>query len=224
MVSASKRLLKTALFEHMRAKLAEHGFILKAQKDAFIRKADGITDIFLLVCLDAKPGYRIHPDVGVRFELVEQIFHKTSGFEPKYQKDTPTIGGSVGNIMSNDTRPCEFLLESEAGIPVVSEHLVRVFRDFALSYFDKFHSLFAIDAELNDNPTRRTPNRVAPWPRESTGLIVAKLVGRPDYENLAGVYSTVMRDSHKGFYYKTFEALVKSLESIKAGSGLGNPS
>jgi len=221
MTENPKKQLRTALLEAVRPGLKNNGFILRAKLDSFIRRTDGIADDFQLVFLDGKPGYRIQPNVGVRIERVEEIFHQTSGFEAKYQKSTVTIGGSIGNIMKNDNRECEFLLESEDEIGHVSENIVRVFREFALPYFERFHSLRAIDAALNENPIERTPHRVAPSLRESTGLIVAKLVGRPDYDHLVDLYSTIMRDSHKGFYHKKFEALVKSLGSIEGGSGLG---
>jgi hypothetical protein len=37
-------------------------------------------------------GYRVVPLAGVRFDLVENIFHRTSGFEPEFQGGTWTVG------------------------------------------------------------------------------------------------------------------------------------
>ena len=93
---------------------------------------------------------------------------------------------------------------------------MQVFRTFALPYFEKFVSLAAIDAELNDKPTERTPNRGSPWLRCSTGLIVAKLVGRPNYQELIDIYTEVVSGNAKGFYLKRFQALVQSLEAVEA--------
>lgn len=211
--------LKAALFDSVQRSVKADGFVMKAAKDSFIRRQDGIADIFQLVCLDGKPGWRIQPNVAVRIDHVEDIFHQTSRFEPKYQNDTPTIGGAVGNILTGDNRGSEFFVESAEDIPKATEGLVRVFHDFALPYFQKFGSLHAIDAELNDNPTTRTPHRVAPWLRCSTGLIVAKLVGRPNYDELVQIYSGIMTNTDKGFYLKRFQQLVESLKSIPSRSG-----
>ena len=214
--------LKAALFESVRRQLAGDGFELKAARDKFIRRHNGITDHFQLVCRDAKPGYRIQPNAGVRIDRVEQIFHQTSGFEPQYQDNTSTMGAPVGALLTENPRACEFLLESESEIASVTEEIVRVFREFALPYFERCGSLAAIDAELNAKPGERTRQRALAWFRCSTGLIVAKLVGRPDYEQLVAFYTDVMTKDNKGFYLKRFQALVKSLESVEAGSGLSH--
>jgi len=212
--------LKAAIFATISPELMRHGFSLKRAKDRFVRQRDGVTDLFQLVCLDGKPGYRIQPHVGVRIEQVESIFHQTSGFESRHQKDTPTMGNSIGILQSGDSRSCEFLLESESQIALIAEKITDVFCKFALPYFERWESLIVIDAELNGKPVERTHQRPLAWQRCSTGLIVAKLVGRPDYSQLSALYTEIMAQDNKGFYLKRFQALVKSLETVEAGSGL----
>jgi hypothetical protein len=174
--------------------------------------------------LDAKPGYRIQPGVAVRIERVEEIFHQTSGFELKYQKDTPTMGTRVGSLLSGSSGACEFLLGSASEIASVTEKLVDVFRKIAVPYFEHWGSLAAIDIELNDKPNERTRHRALAWFRCSTGIIVAKLVNRPEYEQLAAFYADVMTQDNKGFYLSRFQSLLKLLESIEAGGDLANKS
>jgi hypothetical protein len=212
--------LKLALFESVGERLVGASFKLNAIKDSFVRRRNGVADIFQLVCKDAKPGWRIQPNVAVRLEQVEEIFHRTSGFEPQYQKDTPTMGGSVGHFLKGSGRACEFLLTSNSDVAPVAEQVTRVFEEFAIPYFERWASLTAIDAELNDKPLEPTLQRSLAWFRCSTGIIVAKLVGRSDYEQLAKLYSDVMARDNKGFYLKRFQALLKSLEAIEPGSGL----
>jgi hypothetical protein len=213
--------LKVALFKYIRRQLVEYGFELNSARDKFTRRHSGITDHFQLVCRDAKPGYRIQPNVGVRIDPVERIFHQTSGFEPQYQDNTSTIGAPVGSLLSGSPRSCEFLMESEFQIASITGEIMRIFREVALPYFEHWSSLTAIDAELNDKPAERTPHRGGlAWFRCSTGIIVARLVDRPGYEQLAAFYLDVMIRDNKGFYLKRFEALLKSLESVEAGTGL----
>jgi len=97
--------------------------------------------------------------------------------------------------------------------------IASVFREFAFPYFERWGDLVAIDVELNDKPAERTPHRGIPWERCSKGIIVARLVGRPNYDQLAVFYTEVMTQNSKGFYLKRFQALVKSLRSVDAGSG-----
>jgi hypothetical protein len=51
--------------------------------------------------------------------------------------------------------------------------------------------------------------------RCSTGIIVAKLVGRPNYDEVAAYYLKALTKSGKGFYLKWFEPLLKFLETVK---------
>ena len=90
--------LKAGLLESLRPVLAKDGFSLNAKRGRFIRKRGDVTDDFTLQCRDGKPGCRVEPDVGVRFEIVEEIYHRTSMFGPKYHKNTVTVGGSVGEL------------------------------------------------------------------------------------------------------------------------------
>jgi hypothetical protein len=206
--------LKAAMFASLREVLSGEGFKLKAEKDCFVRAHKGHADIFRLVCLSGLPGWRVQPNVAIRIERVENIFHRTSGFEAMYQTDTPTIGGAVGNIKGGDNLTCEFVLENPAEVPKLTGAIMAIFHQFAIPYFDKFSTLAAIDAELNSRPRERTPNRALPWLRCSTGIIVARLIGRPDYDTLAKTYSEILTRTNKGFYLKRFEALLESLKDV----------
>ena len=211
--------LKVDLCDFLSSQMSCEGFKFAASKLMFVRKHEstGITDRFQLVFLDAKPGWEIRPDVGMRFDRVEEIFHRTSGFERQYQKGTSTIGNSVGEYTSNRGSACEFRLESHDEVVPVAEKILEVFRRFALPYFEKYASLRVIDAELNDRPTERTPHRLTIF-RCPTGLIVAKLSGRPNYRQLVEIYTEIMSREDRGFYLKRFQDLVKSLESVEPES------
>ncbi len=130
------------------------------------------------------------------------------------------MGARVGSLLRGSPRASEFRLEYEAEIASVTEEILNVFREFVLPYFDRWGSLAAIDAELNDQPTERTPHRSLAWFRCSTGIIVAKLVNRPDYARLVAIYTDVMTRDNRGFYFNRFQALVKWLESVVPGSAL----
>lgn len=204
--------LKINLLALIRDKVASDGFTFKAGKDLFVRQHNGICDMFQLVFLNAKPGWYVQPNVGVRIDRVENIFHMTSGFEAKYQKDTPTIGGSIGNIRGNSNRDCEFLLESESQVDTIACKIISEYNHFALLYFNKFSSLTAIDEELNNDPNESNVNRVSTWLRCSTGTIVARLVERKNFDELVEKYRDILSHTDKGFYLARFQNLVESLK------------
>jgi hypothetical protein len=210
--------LRKELLKTLSPGMAAYGFG-SLPPGTFVRQRGGVRDIFQVVILDGKPGYRIQPNVGIRIEKVEDLFHKTSGFEPRYQKKTATMGNSVGAYLEGNSQACEFLLESESDIKTISDKILGVFREFALPFFNQWGSLLAIDKELNDNPTQLTSHRALAWFRCSTGVIVAKLVGRADYEKLVTIYMEAMKADNRGFYLKKFQSLLQSLEAIEADGG-----
>jgi hypothetical protein len=223
MDKAKRKLLTKALFEAVGQALAREGFVFRATAHKFIRRHGGVTDQYHLACTNERSGYYVNPTVGVRIERVEEIFHQSSGFDPKYRGDTATMGAFVGELLNGDTLGCRFLLNSESDVHLVAQDLLRIFWQIAIPYFERWGSLEAVDAELNDDPTRPTLHRSLAWFRCSTGIIVAKLVGRPDYEQLAATYGDIMTRDNDGFYLKFFKELLKSLENVEAGSGLSPP-
>src|SRR5690606_21272559 len=75
-----------------------------------------------------------------------------------------------------------------------------------------YSSLEAMDHLLNDRPSETMAHCRYGLPRESRGLIVAKLVGRPDYDVLKDYYRSRIAKISGGFYVTQFEALIALLE------------
>lgn len=209
-----------SLFDSVEAQIDAIGFKAKKAKSRFIRKREGITDQFYLTRSFYLDYYCICPSIGIRIEQVEKIFHQTSGVEKKHQGNNSTMGAEVGDLMGGRSLDCQYILKNEEGIPAVVEQVVSVFQNFALPFYERWSSLAAIDSELNDDPSRKTIYRGMNWDRCSTGAIVARLTGRPDYEKIAAFYTEVMKKDNRGFYFKYFESLLKSLEAVAPGSGI----
>lgn len=215
---ATMNTLKKAVVDALEPRLRERGFSLRKSKTWFVRRRGDATDKFQLVCLDAKPGLRLQPNVGMRIESVENIFHRTSRWEPEYQKDTPTLGAPIGALRGGTNSSCDILVEELADVPRAVVELERLFREVALPYYERFSDLCEIDRVLNDEPNARTPHRGMNWLRCATGLIVARLVGRPNYDELVAVYRKTLETTDKGFYVSRFEDLVDSLRDMRPSS------
>ncbi len=211
--------LKAQLFDALRLKLQNHDFTLDLKHHRFLRKRGEVTDVYILICLDNQPGYRIEPDMSVRLERVEAIFHQTSGFKPVDQKYTATWGLPVSVLAGEREIP----LATAAQVETATDQLMEIFREYALPFYDRWGSLEAIDAAVNANPHERVLYRSLAWFRCSTGLITARLTGRQDYDRLFHAYTEIMKKDNKGFYLKWFEPLTKALETIPPGTGLATP-
>ncbi len=213
METVKAKSLKVQMFEALDQSLSKEGFKLNASRGAFIRKrTPELSDIFQLVCPLGSPGWRVQPDVGVRIETIENIYHQIAGFEKKYQKGTCTVGSSVGIILAGDARRCEFGLATAADLPAVVQGVERVFHEFALPYFERYGSIEAIDELLNTDPLQPTPHKIL-WDRYAIGLITAKLLGRANFEELARIARERVALMNKGAFMPKIEALLALLET-----------
>jgi hypothetical protein len=204
--------LPALVLESVGSRLKSLGFRLVKNKKWFVRTVDSRTQNYQLVALDGNSGYRICPSVSVRFEEVERIFHKTSGFEPEYQKDTPTVGIDLWSVYGKDGY--QMPLKQEADLETVASRVLTIFQEKAQPYFSQFSTLAAVDSAINDQPRERCIHGGLPWRRCSTGLIVAKLTGRQNYNELVSIYCEIVRKDAGGYYLPRFEALLSNLGTL----------
>jgi hypothetical protein len=155
------------------------------------------------------PGYRICPTVGVRFEEVEKIFHRTSGYDRPSQKDSVTVGIDLWREFGREHY--KVALGSEADLQPAAERIVAIFHEKAEPFFAQFGTLAAVDSAVNDHPAVPCVQRSMPWLRGSTGVIVARLVGRPNSDQLIPPYTEAVR--------KTAPHLLPQFESLLADLG-----
>src|ERR1700729_1394715 len=123
---SSRNALRTSLFGQLHEVFRQAGFAALRRTNSFVRRRDESKDQFQLVFL--RKGW-VQPNVAVRFDLVEQIFHTTSDFPQIHMNETPTIGTSVGSVLFNSASQCEFPLASEYDVAPTSEALVNVFQE-----------------------------------------------------------------------------------------------
>jgi len=154
--------------------------------------------------------------MGIRSEVIERIFHQTSTFAPAHQRGTSTLGGSLANLEGVALRTYTFPVMTDDDVRPVAEQLVALFDAKAVPYFDRYGSLQMIDHVLNDDPSKYTPNCPYGLPRETRGLIVAKLVGRSSYGELEAYYRSRLVKLNDGFYAPQFEALVASIATLES--------
>jgi hypothetical protein len=196
--------LPSLLLDELYPSLKDRHFSMSRGKKWYVRKNDGREERYQLVVLDGKPGYRVKPSLSVRFDEAERLFHKTSGFEPKYQGGTPTVGIDL----IHDLR-----FVTPGDIHSVAARLMSIFEEEALPYFDQFPNMAAVDSAINDKPTEPCIHRVLPWFRCSTGIIAAKLTHRTNLDELIGIYRRVLTSDNNGYYLPMFNALVADLAS-----------
>jgi hypothetical protein len=84
-------------------------------------------------------------------------------------------------------------------LATATARIMAIFREKAVPYFAQFNSLAAVDSAINDQPSADCVDRDTTLLRCSTGLIVAKLVGRDNYDELVSIYREVVRSKASHF-------------------------
>lgn len=214
------REFKNKVFEALQPAVRGTGFSVQASQERIVRRpAKGVTQLVQLAISPSHPFACVDAHLGVRLDVVENIFHRTSGFEPRFQKGTPTMGGSLADIMG---RPdLRLLLDERSGPQLVRDRLFAPeMLDFYEEWFRRFSSLEGIDRELNDDPLYETPNRDMPWLRCATGAIVAHLCQRANYAEIVECYRDVLKEFSQGFYLSRFDLLLADLAGgVAQGNG-----
>lgn len=208
--------LPSLLLDAVGAELNLFGFKLMKGKKRLMRRSHGRTEVFGLPVVDYAPTYYVRPWAGIRFDEIENLFHQTSGFEPAYQSDTHTIGVDFWRIYGTDGYDIPF--REEADVTTVASQLLTIFREKAQPYFEQFSTVAAVDVALNDQPNEPCIHGGMPSNRCSRGVIVAKLTGRKNYDELVSIYRSILIKDNNGFYLPAFESLLDRLEGISAGN------
>lgn len=188
--------------------MSARGFRWRGSDEWFHRRVDGVEHRLQLLSVDRPPTVDIEPQLMVRHDLVERIFHRTSGYPPDARDDTPTVGGDLHALVPGTPQRLEIRPDGDvrAAAARLTDALPAIER-----YWLRFSDLAEVDRDLNDDRRRPAANRPLPWLRCSTGLVAARLVGRPDYDGCEADYRRLLAVDNDGFYLGRFEALAADL-------------
>jgi hypothetical protein len=208
-----REFLKTELLKELEFDLKEKGFQLNKSLAEFTKKNKDGWFKYQIVFLQTDDGWIIKPCVLLRFNIIENIFHETSGFEDKFQKGTPTIGTAIEDYLK-DSNSYRYTLTNEDQINGLGKELQLLFYNFVLPFFEKYNSLKVLDEALNTDTkdTSLTGNIF----KGSKALIIAKLLNRKNYNELETTYLNYYKEFADGFYLPGFEKLIKKLKDLKS--------
>lgn len=214
MSNESLDLLKSQVITTVREKVESENVRFDKRRCRFLINVDGLGFGYQIVFVERPKLLKAHASLGVRFDAVERIFHRTSGIPEANWNDSTTIGQDMRTLHGQFDDSYEFEISDDTTAQRAALRLIQDFEGEGQDFFSKYSTLPSVDAALNDNPMQKTTLRVLSWYRCSTGIIVAKLVGNSRYSKLVEIYSETLRRESNGFYLPRFEELVADLENV----------
>ena len=206
----NREFLKSELLKALDIKLKDIGFQVNMKLGEFTRRNKDGWNKYQIVFLKTDEGWELKPSLLLRVDSVEDIFHKTSEFEEKYKKGTPTIGTSIEDYQSNG-KTYRYQMREEPHINVIAQELYIIFKEIALPFFDKYDTLEKIDKALNIKP--EDTSLTGAIFKGSKALIIAKLMCRRNFKELADYYYNYYKNFSEGFYLPNYIRLKEFLEN-----------
>ncbi len=207
----SKEKNKNSLLELLRDRLKAYDFILNKGLAEFTKRQKDGWNKFHLIFLSRKAGWEINIGMLIRKNLVEDIYHLASYFEPKYHKTTPTLGITIEKLI-NDGKEYRCYLNSENDIEKCVGYIENLFIKVALPFFEEYNSLKKMDEVVNIKNGASIFS--GPIYGGNLGIILAKLVKNLDYAFFLEKYRNYYDNFSDGFYLPEYEKLIKVLDTI----------
>jgi hypothetical protein len=183
-----------------------YGFVYNKRDESYQRSTLIGWEAFAYICLDYKTYWVIEPSIRIRINSVEDLYHESSGFEPRFQKGTPTIAAPISKII-NET--CTQRLD-ENNIAEVVNYFDLHFHKHALPFFEKYREPQNIEHLINSSDVNADLYS-GPIDKGSHALILAYLYNRGIMKNVYEKYLLYYQKFSKGFYLRRYEELAKHL-------------
>lgn len=202
--------LAESIVQAVARELAPDGFWFDAVPSCFVKQEGDIRFLFQIAMAAEHERLTCTPDVGVRSERIEDVFHRTSEFSPTDALNTATLGVNL-KLLTRSSK-YDVVVSSAEDVHDAIQKLVQAFREVAIPYFSQFGSLKGIDAALNGSPSEQCVHMINERARCSKGLIVAKLLHRPEYAELQQIYKERVAKSGRITYERYFVPLMNDLD------------
>lgn len=205
--------LREHLYKALTPEFQTENFTLKKSKDRYEKIQSGFRFSYCFLFHRRSSEVAIEQFIYIEHLETERIYKKSSGYST-----SGTIGNEIGKIVRNpndlmrDHQSMELIVKLEEDLPETIKQIKFLLKEVAIPYYNRFSSLKSLDSILNDRPEEITVHANAQYFRFVKGLIIAKLIGREDYHQLALLYDKKMKTMADVFnerYWRVREYLDK---------------
>jgi len=206
--------VKGRLLEGMDKSFENFGFALNKNEIEYQRIKGSSIQTFYFLVLKKKEGIYVEPRWSIKLKEILDIYHKVATKEKKYFKYTPVLENSLGELIEyvengNETgsgKSMQYLIENDEDVLTLTKVIPMRFEEYVLPYFEKNSSIEKVDELLNKNPKELCIHQWLYPLRACIGIIAAKLVKNPQYNELLCIYEDELQEAVPA-YKEEFERL-----------------
>lgn len=207
--------IKEKIALQLEDRLAKDRFVYKKTKNEFKNQIGDYIYMFILEQVSWSDHYSIKVNLAISQNKIEAILEKIIGkFRHQYTfwQDIARVYKSPDGRQVVNGNLAILLIQNE-DIDAAVETLERYYENIAKPYFERYNSLEAIDNIMNNPPFEHCPADVGNGfdGRCMKGLIVARLVNNPKYDDLVAIYDEEIKGTMNAKsienYYKVREYL-----------------
>jgi hypothetical protein len=207
--------VKEAIASGLGNKFKRDGFVYKKTINQFEKIQGDFTSIFNILITAWSSCYSIDVRLYISQKQIEKIYENIVGKSQKL-----TIGNTINRIYASpDGRKVVngnlvINIYFDEDVEAAVESLKNYYNTIAKPYFEKYQDLKSINNIMNNAPFEHNPADVggAFDSRCMKGLIVARLVNNPNYEQLVQTYDEAIKGTMDSEsienYYKVREHLM----------------
>lgn len=193
---------KSVILDAIGPGLESRGYKFVVSRCSFEKKsANESRGVHLFISKNGSASCSVSVRCGIKVAAIDEIYHRTSGIERKYQPHHPT----VDLVHRGSTHTIGTIEDLDEAIAEIADFIDRQ----ALPFLERSYSLRDYSDMLNESPCRF---HSAWMSRGHYGVVAAKLAGDERFDSLVESYSDLYQKSNDGFYYKGFARLLADLK------------
>jgi hypothetical protein len=197
--------LRSAALDCLRTYAEGEGFRRRQSPRRFEKTSDWAVRVFWPMFYMGHDDVVVTVAIGLRVPAIEAVFHKCSGYSAREQLFTTTIGRT---ILGDDQDPLSFDISSMDQISSVCERLWRACWGVARAFYDSFATISDVERALN------ATGQIPSYERIARGLIAARLVRMPDFDDLVIRGRSEIAPMSKGQYLGQYDRLVELVRDL----------
>lgn len=181
------QLQEKRLYEQLNPLFNRNGYEALPMKKQFRQTSKSGFRSVLFTLNGDKEEKTLDVQLGIRFNLVEELVHQFLGGRKEVGKDSITVITSLARLKHHKQKRL-VINENEESLQNTIQHISTILQEKGFSFLNSFSNLHRADKMINRKPSRHCPIMFNQIHRCFKGIAMARLLHRTDFEKLVSIY------------------------------------